>query len=205
MDCAPLPCLVYSHDCSYSPRLFSPLQCICNAYTRAPPAPTPAPTPSPINRATTGAPHGPGIPVTARPTVAPTYAHTPSPINRATTGAPHGPGIPVTARPTVAPTYAHTPSPINRATTPAPDGPGIPVTPPPTEDPDNRCQIWNPDSSLWNGQDHPYQAVVAHGIDTCFAGDDCGQGSCCSIGFCFCKLLSTVQNQQAHCLPGFRP
>jgi hypothetical protein len=64
--------------------------------------------------------------------------------------------------------------------------------------PDNSCQIYNPESTLFYEEPHKYQAVIDLGVfDGCFAGDECPEaGTCCTIEWCMCMAIT----DESYCL-----
>jgi hypothetical protein len=81
------------------------------------------------------------------------------------------------------------------------DEPGVPGLPNEApDDPNDECQIWNPDSDYWSGAPHPFQAVAdGTTFETCFAGNECAQGWCCVLKYCLCEPIT----DSAFCLSGF--
>jgi hypothetical protein len=62
------------------------------------------------------------------------------------------------------------------------------------------CQQFNPDT----GKANPFQeGADKYGIETCFAGGGCPQGSCCQVGYCWCLPLDSTALNEKDCIPGY--
>ena len=95
-----------------------------------------------------------------------------------------------TATPTVAPVSSPAPFGENRVDD---EGLGNAILPPLKDS----CQAFNPDS-IYYKEPHPYQSF-SEIFDTCAAGDECPDGTCCTLGWCLCMAIQ----DENHCLPGY--